>query len=145
METKVIKETKQEDWKEEDKKDGDSVEEVHEEELVSTIPQQKLLFNIPVDEQIFKLSTDPRSGKKGDTKKRIHRYGTKWLQLQKSPTVRAKIERKLKTEVRVENDEEEDKQNGQTKYGELAFQEDEERREIPEKDLQTGSEVLTNK
>ena len=119
------------------------------EELVSTTPQQKLLFNIPVDEQIFKLSTGPRSGKKGNTKKRIHRYVTKWLQLQKPTTVRSKIERKLKTEARVKNnekeDEEEDKQNGQAKYGELAFQEDEERREIPKKDLQTGSGVLTKK
>ena len=117
METKATKEMKQEDKKEEDKEDGDSIEVVLKEKLASTTPQQKLLYNIPVDEQIFKLSTGPRSGKNGDTKKRIHRYGTKWLQSQKPTTVRTKVVRKLKTEARTNNnekeEEEEDKQNGQ--------------------------------
>ena len=110
MEKKATKETKQEDWKEEDKKDGDSGEEVHKEKLASTTPQQRLLFNIPVDEQTFKLSTGPRSGKNGDTKKRIHRYGTKWLQSQKPTTVRTKVVRKLKTEARTKNDEKEEEE-----------------------------------
>ena len=60
-----------------------------------------------MDEQILKLSTGPRVGGGGSTKRKTHRAGTKWLQLQKSPTVRTRVERKLMTEARAKYDESE--------------------------------------
>ena len=76
------------------------------------------MFGIPIDEQIVKLSRGPRSNDKCGKNRRTHRYGTKWLQLQKRPTVREKIIKKMKTEARTkdgeekgEEDKEDDKDN----------------------------------
>ena len=101
--------------------------------VTSRLTGQKHLFSIPVDEQIFKLSTGPRSGSGRGTKKRTHRYGTKWLQLQKPPTVCARIEKKLMTEARAKYDENEGKgekeRDGWTKHSEVDPSEDEEGKE----------------
>lgn len=85
------------------------------EESLST--GQKHLFGIPIDEQIVKLSRGPRSNGVCGNNRRTHRYGTKWLQLQKLPTVRERIIKKMKTEARAKDDEEkgeEDKEGDKT-------------------------------
>ena len=106
----------------------------------------KQLFGIPVDKQIFKLSTDPRGSSGGDTKRRTHRYGTKWLQLQKPPTVRARIVRKLMTEVRAKYDEnkgeEETRRDGWAKHSEVDPYEDEEGKEELKKGPKIDGEAL---
>ena len=132
-----------------DEKDEGNVGEVFIEGLASTISRQKLLFNIPVDEQIFKLPTGPRSRNKCGTKRRTHRYGTKWLQLQKPPTVRARIEKKLTTEARAKYDlnegEEENRRDGRAKHTEFDFHEDEERKEVLKNGPKKDDEALPKK
>ena len=78
--------------------------------VISHETGQKHLFGVPVDEQIVKLSTGPRGEGGRCTKRRTHRYGTMWLQLQKPPTVHSRIEKKLMTEARAKYDENEGKE-----------------------------------
>ena len=59
--------------------------------------EHKYLFGILVDKQIMKFSTSPRMGSSNISKNRLHRAGTRWLHVQKQPTIRMKEERKLKT------------------------------------------------
>ena len=79
---------------------------------------RKHLFGIPIDEQIVKLSRGPRSNGECGKKRRTHRYGTEWLKLQKLPTVRERIIKKMKTESRAKNEEgkgNEDKEDNKVK------------------------------
>ena len=69
--------------------------------------KHKYLFGIPVDEQTMKFSTGPRMGSSKTVKKKVHRAGTRWIQLQRLPTVRAKEEKKLKMKERMKDDESE--------------------------------------
>ena len=118
---KTVKETTQEDMdNKEDSKEGlykqqsdrnnggSSGEEKREERALERSPStgQKHLFGTPIDEQIVKLSRGPRSEGGRGNNRRTHRYGTKWLQLQKLPTVCEKIIKKIKTEARAKDDEE---------------------------------------
>ena len=146
-EVKMTKETTQEDMdkkedskkglskQQSDKDDGGSSEEEKIEEqalVISPSTGRKYLFGTPMDEQIVKLSAGPKGEGGCGIKRRTHRYGTKWLQLQKLPTVRARIKKKLMTEVRAKDDEkkgeEEKGRDGRAKHSEVDPYEDEERR-----------------
>ena len=98
--------------------------------VISGPTGHKQLFSIPMDEQIFKLSTSPRVSGGGGIKRRTHRYSMKWLQLQKPPIVRARIERKLMTESRAKNDKNEGEgekgRDGRTEHSEVDPSEDKE-------------------
>ena len=78
------------------------------------------MFGIPVDEQTMKFSTGPRMGSGKNVKRKVHRAGTKWIRLQKLPTVRARDEMKLKTEERTkygESEKEEEKEGRKRREG----------------------------
>ena len=79
--------------------------------------KHKYLFGIPVDELTMKFSTGPRMGSSKTIKKKVHRAGTRWMQLQRQPTVRSKEEKKLKMkewmkEVKSNEEEEKERRKG---------------------------------
>ena len=69
------------------------------------------LFGIPLDEQTYKISRGPRRGVGRKNNRRVQRYGTIWLQLQKMPTTREKILKKMKTEARAKEEEQDEEEN----------------------------------
>ena len=76
----LTKQSKDIDLHEEGGEEGKAT--LKEREVVSCCSNKhKYLFGIPVDEQIMKFSTGPRMGSSKTVKNKVHRAGTRWMQM----------------------------------------------------------------